>query len=64
MKNKNELTYVDIETIQIALHERAKNEEEYADHLRHSGDEEAAAPHYNEANECERVIRKLRAFTF
>lgn len=64
MKNKNELTYVDLETIQIALNERAKNEEEYADHLRHSGDEEAAAPHYNEANECERVIRKLRAFTF
>lgn len=64
MKNKNELNYTDIETILIALDERAKNEVEYGDHLWHSGDEEAATCHYNEANECDRVISKLRAFVF
>lgn len=64
MKNKNELTYVDVETILIALDERAKSEVECADHLWHSGDEEVAATHYNEANECDRVIRKLRSFVF
>ena len=58
----NKLTYAEIEIILVALKDRADNEEEYGSRLWHRGDEAAAAPHYEEANECDRIIAKLLAF--
>lgn len=64
MKNMNKLTYAELELIIIALKDRADSEEEYGNALWHRGDEEAAAPHYGEATECDRIIAKLQAFEF
>ena len=52
---KNTLTYAEIELILIALKDRADSEEAYGNGLWHRGDEVAAAPHYEEANECDRI---------
>lgn len=60
----NKLSYAEIELILIALKDRADSEEEYGNRLWHRGDEEAAAPHYGEANECDRIAAKLRSFEF
>ena len=64
MKNMNKLTYGEIELIIIALKDRADSEEAYGNDLWHRGDEAAAAPHYEEATECDRIIAKLREFEF
>lgn len=64
MKNMNKLTYAELELIIIALKDRADSEEAYGNALWHKGDEEAAAPHYGEATECDRIIAKLLAFEF
>lgn len=61
---KNKLNYSEIELIIIALKDRADSEEESGNALWHRGDEEAAAHHYGEATECDRIIEKLRAFEF
>lgn len=63
-ENKNKLSYAEIEIILSALWDRANSEEEYGKRLLNSGDEEAAAPHYGEANECDRIAAKLRSFEF
>lgn len=64
MKNMNKLNYSEIELIIIALKDRADSEEEYGKALLNRGDEAAAGPHYEEANECDRIIAKLRSFEF
>lgn len=64
MKNMNKLTYAELELIIIALKDRADSEEDYGNALWRKGDEEAAAPHYGEATECDRIIAKLWAFEF
>lgn len=64
MKNENKLSYTDAETILIALMSRAMDERERAEKARNSGDDECAEYHNEQANECSRVIAKLRAFVF
>lgn len=64
MESINKLTYAELELIMIALKDRADSEEAYGNSLWHRGDEAAAAPHYGEATECDRIIAKLRAFEF
>lgn len=64
MKNENKLTYTDAETILIALMSRAMDERKRAEQARKAGDEESADYHEEQANECSRVIAKLRAFVF
>lgn len=64
MESINKLTYAELEFIMLALKDRADSEEAYGNSLWHRGDESAAAPHYEEATECDRIIAKLRAFEF
>lgn len=64
MESINKLTYAELELIMLALNDRADSEEAYGNSLWHRGDESAAAPHYEEATECDRIIAKLRAFEF
>lgn len=64
MESINKLTYAELELIMLALKARADSEEAYGNSLWHRGDESAAAPHYEEATECDRIIAKLRAFEF
>lgn len=64
MKTENKLTYTDAETILIALMGRAMDERERAEKARNDGDVECAEYHDDQANECSRVIAKLRAFVF
>lgn len=64
MKTENKLTYTDVETILVSLMGRAMDERERAEKERKDGDEECAAYHDEQANECSRVIAKLRAFVF
>ena len=61
---KNKLNNSEIELIITALKDRADSEEAYGNSLWHRGDESAAAPHYEEATECDRIIAKLQAFEF
>ena len=64
MKAKNELSYTDMEMILMALEQMENHEAEFADHLWHSGEQEITGPHYDYANECHKLIIKLRAFQF
>lgn len=64
MKNENELTYTDVETILLSLQGRAMDERERAEKARNEGDDVCADYHDEQANECSRVIAKLRAFVF
>lgn len=64
MKNNNELSYEDVVMLLYALEQTEGHEALYADHLWHTGEEEIAAPHYEYANECNRLIKKLRTFEF
>lgn len=64
MKTENKLTYTDVETILLSLMGRAMDERERAEKERKDGDEECAGYHDDQANECSRVIAKLRAFVF
>lgn len=64
MKNENKLTYTDVETILLSLQQTEEHEGMYADHLWHSGEQEIAAPHYEYADECHRLIKRLQAFEF
>lgn len=64
MKNENKLTYTDVETILLSLQGRAMDERERAEKARNEGDDECADYHDEQANECSRVIAKLRAFEF
>lgn len=64
MINKNVLTYEDVEMILYALEQMEEHEGMYADHLWHTGEQEIAAPHYEYAEECHRLLKKLRAFEF
>ena len=62
MKNNNVLTHEDVEMLLYALEQTEEHEGLYADHLWHTGEQEIAAPHYEYADECHRLIKKLRAF--
>ena len=64
MESINKLTYAELELIMVALKDRADSEEAYGNSLWHRGEESAAAPHYEEATECDRIIAKLRLFEF
>jgi hypothetical protein len=64
MKKENILSYCDVETILNALALRAMDERAQAEKERKDGDEECAGYHDEQANECSRVIAKLRAFVF
>lgn len=60
----NGLTYEDVEILLYALEQTEEREAQYADHLWHTGEQEIAAPHYEYADGCHRLIKKLRAFQF
>lgn len=64
MKSNNTLTYEDVEMLLYALEQTEEHEGMYADHLWHTGEQEIAAPHYEYADECHRLIKKLRALEF
>lgn len=64
MKNNNVLTNEDVEMLLYALEQTEEHEGMYADHLWHTGEQGIAAPHYVYADECHRLIKKLRALEF
>ena len=63
MKKENILTYNDVETILIALMGRAMDERKRANTAENEKDE-TAEYHREQADECSRVITKLRDFVF
>ena len=64
MKTENKLTYADVETILLSLMGREIDEREQAEKERKDGNEEFAEYHDEQANECSRLIKKIRAFVF
>lgn len=64
MKKENILTYNDVETILIALMGRAMDERKRANTAENEKDDEIAEYHREQADECSRVISKLRDFVF
>lgn len=64
MKKENILTYNDVETILIALMGRAMDERKRANTAENEKADETAEYHREQADECSRVITKLRDFVF
>lgn len=64
MEKENILTYNDVETILIALMGRAMDERKRANTAENEKDDETAEYHREQADECSRVITKLRDFVF
>lgn len=64
MKNENKLTYTDVETILLSLMGRAMDERKRANTAENEKDDETAEYHREQADECSRVITKLRDFVF
>lgn len=64
MKKENILTYNDVETILLALMGRAIDERKRANTAENEKDGVTAEYHRDQADECSRVITKLRDFVF
>ena len=64
MKKENILSYCDVETILNALALRAMDERKRANTAENEKDDETAEYHREQADECSRVISKLRDFVF
>lgn len=64
MKKENILSYCDVETILNALALRAMDERKRANIAENEKDDETAEYHREQADECSRVISKLRDFVF
>lgn len=64
MKKENILSYCDVETILNALALRAMDERKRANTAENEKDDETAEYHREQADECSRVITKLRDFVF
>lgn len=64
MKKENILSYCDVETILNALALRAMDERKRANTAENEKDGETAEYHREQAGECSRLIKKLRAFQF
>ena len=64
MKKENILSYRDVETILNALVLRAMDERKRANIAENEKDDDTAEYHREQADECSRVISKLRDFVF
>lgn len=64
MKKENILSYRDVETLLSALVLRAMDERKRANIAENEKDDDTAEYHREQADECSRVISKLRDFVF